>query len=227
MRTPFRRAFASLRDLLAVGCGVAAISFALMMAPPCFAQASGSSAGTAVNQTAAAQPAPPAGSDKGQEGEYLKYTPPAAPEGRPSLVASTLRVVAALALVLAALLFTLYMLKRFMDRGSGGGDKGAPIRIITSKFLGPKKSIAVVEVYGRYLVVGITPGGINLLADLKDAEDVARVESTMGGITPQTFSDFLRGSLGKRGNSDDVNTVVRGTAHNLEERLKDVKRSDD
>ena len=57
--------------------------------------------------------------------------------------------------------------------------------------------------------------------------DAARVESAMSGMAPQTFGDFLRGSLGRRGTSDDVNAVVRGTAHNLEERLKDVKRSDD
>lgn len=161
------------------------------------------------------------------KGEYLKYEPPAAPEGRPSLVASTLRVVAALALVLAALLFTLYLLKRFMDRGGAKGEKGTPIRVIASKFIGPKKSIAVVEVFGRHLVVGISSGGINLLADLKDNADAARVESTMSGMTPQTFGDFLRGSLGRQGDSGSVNAAVKGTVNNLEERLKDVKRSND
>lgn len=228
MRTPARRSFSSLFRFLAAGCGIAALSLALVTGLPDLGGAEGdASSGTAVSQTPAPQPAPSSGNEKGQAGEYLKYTPPTAPEGRPSLVAATLRVVAALAIVLAALLFTLYMLKRFMDRGSGGGDKGAPIRVLTSKFIGPKKSIAVVEVYGRYLVVGITSGGINLLADLKDEADVSRVESSMSGVTPQTFGDFLRGSLGRRGGSDDVNAAVRGTAHNLEERLKDVKRSDD
>lgn len=219
MRAPGRFFHSPLR-YLAPGFGIVMISLCLTTGLP----SRGHAEGNAVSPppTTPAQAVAPA-----SKGEYLKYEPPAPPEARPSLVASTLRVVAALALVLAALLFTLYLLKRFMDRGGAKGEKGTPIRVIASKFIGPKKSIAVVEVFGRHLVVGISSGGINLLADLKDNADAARVESAMSGMAPQTFGDFLRGSLGKRADSGDVNAAVRGTVNNLEERLKDVKRSDD
>lgn len=179
-----------------------------------------SSQSAPADQVAQPTPAAPGG------GEYLKYEPPVASGSQPSLVASTLRVVAALALVLAALLFTLYLLKRFMDRGGIKGEKGTPIRIVATKFIGPKKSIAVVEVFGQYLVVGISSSGINLLAELKGEGAMSKVEAAMGDVPPITFSDFLRGSMGKRGDSGSVNEKLRGTAGSVEERLREIKRDE-
>ncbi|MBI5599095.1 MAG: flagellar biosynthetic protein FliO [Deltaproteobacteria bacterium] len=42
------------------------------------------------------------------------------------------------------------------------------IRVVTAGALGPKKTIAVVDVAGQYLVVGVTPDSITYLSKIED-----------------------------------------------------------
>lgn len=55
----------------------------------------------------------------------------------------------------------------------GTADK--PIRVLSTGFLGPKKSIAMVEVAGRVLILGVANEQITLLSSLEDEDEVARL----------------------------------------------------
>jgi flagellar protein FliO/FliZ len=68
--------------------------------------------------------------------------------------------------------FAQSLLKKF---GQPGDSTKASIQVIATHALGPKKSISVVRVAGRTLVLGVTDDTINLISELADsssAEDV-------------------------------------------------------
>lgn len=108
----------------------------------------------------------------------------------PDALATTLQMLTALAVVVGALLVAFYLMKRFLKRDAGGS--GSPlIRVIASQYIGIKKNIALVEVPGTVLVLGISNDRINLLTKIED-------QTVLDGIkenTPRSavsFSDHLQ-----------------------------------
>ena len=89
----------------------------------------------------------------------------------PGIYSSFLRMVIVLGILISLLLIALFMVKKYFGKNIGIADKNQGIRIITSAYLGPKKSIALVDVSGERIVVGITPNHISMLTRLsKDNE---------------------------------------------------------
>ncbi len=69
------------------------------------------------------------------------------------------------------MLVLLWVLKRYMNRGGGGiAGRYSPVKVLSTSFLGPKKSISIVDVAGEVLVLGITAENINCLAQLDRTE---------------------------------------------------------
>ncbi len=81
-------------------------------------------------------------------------------------LSSLLKMAASLALVLGIMLLSAYLFKRFFG-GRLGLFKSEPlIHVLATSHFGGKREIAVVEVGGVYLVVGITTNQISLLTKL-------------------------------------------------------------
>jgi flagellar biogenesis protein FliO len=83
------------------------------------------------------------------------------------LVKSILTLLFVLGLMGAAL----YALRLYMGKSGKSATKGAkaPVRVITTAFMGPKRNIAVVEVAGEVLVLGLTPQSITFLTKVEDS----------------------------------------------------------
>jgi len=83
-------------------------------------------------------------------------------------------VVAKMVLSLGAVLLLMYglvyALKRFVLPGAAGAHEEVPIDIIGRRVLQPKKSVVVMRVAGRVLVVGMTEHGMQTLAELTEEE---------------------------------------------------------
>ena len=108
----------------------------------------------------------------------------------PDVVSSALQMLMALGIVLGGLLGVFYLLKRYLKRDSGGV-KGQLIRVIANQYIGIKKNIALVEVPGSILVVGISNDNISLLTKIEDKEVLEDLRQEVSGITP-SFSDHLQ-----------------------------------
>ncbi len=67
--------------------------------------------------------------------------------------------------------------------GAAPGNKRPAIQVIASHHLGPKKSISVVKVAGRTLVLGVTDDSINLISQLED--DDSGEEAIAEALTPK------------------------------------------
>ncbi len=94
-----------------------------------------------------------------------------------SFLASFLQMIAALALVVGLILITWYFSGKLM--------KGLPvgrqllskhIRLIETRYLGPKKSLLLVEVGGVYLLLSSSDAGLTLIKQIDMLEEIEIIE---------------------------------------------------
>ena len=81
----------------------------------------------------------------------------------PSFGGSVIKMVTALGIVLSLLFAAVYLVKKYLGKKIGFTGQEQKIRVLTTTYLGPKKSIALVEVAGERIVVGITATHISML----------------------------------------------------------------
>lgn len=94
-----------------------------------------------------------------------------------SLLSSFLKMIFALAIVLGLLIGVMYFIKNFMQRSAPSADSQAIINILSSRYLGPKSSIILVEVLDQILVVGISGQQMTPLARIDDPISIAKIKS--------------------------------------------------
>lgn len=115
--------------------------------------------------------------------------------GTPDMLTAGLKMIASLAVVLMVILGLLYGMRRLTRRG-GGTASGRRIQVLESHYLGVKKTISLVSVPGKVLVLGISGDRINLL----DTLDEEIVDKSMPDAPPKAFGPLLSDRLKKMGN---------------------------
>jgi flagellar protein FliO/FliZ len=118
----------------------------------------------------------------------------------PDMLAAGLKMIASLGLVLAIILSLLYASRKLAGRrmGAGGGKR---IQVLESHYLGVKKSISLVRVPGKVLVLGLAGDRINLL-DTLDEETVRQASPpeappAFGPIFAERLKKLGKGFMGK------------------------------
>lgn len=82
--------------------------------------------------------------------------------------AMIVRTFASLVFVIGLLMFFVWALRRGMFRT--GGSARTSIVVETAVSLGERRSVVIVSVEGRRLLLGLATGGVSLLADLAPAK---------------------------------------------------------
>ena len=99
--------------------------------------------------------------------------------------------------VLCALLAgALFAIKKWAEKKSKQ-KSNTKIQILTQHHLGPKKSIAIIQVAGEALLVGITDHNISMLKTL------ALIDDEVPGVVPRNFSDEMEKDFSFAGARDD------------------------
>ncbi len=93
------------------------------------------------------------------------------------ILPSSLKMLSMLALVLGLMFLLFYGFKKFVLKGTAFGRYDRWVRVLGTSFLGPKKSIALVEVAGEVLVLGIANDNISLLSRIDDEDKIERLIS--------------------------------------------------
>jgi flagellar biogenesis protein FliO len=108
----------------------------------------------------------------------------------PDMLATALKMLAALALVLGGLGIFFYFTKRVMrkDIGNSGGQM---IRVLANQYIGLKKNISLVQIPGAILVVGIAGDSICLLTKIEDKTILDQIHERGSGRMTPSFSDQL------------------------------------
>jgi flagellar protein FliO/FliZ len=94
-----------------------------------------------------------------------------------SFLSSLVKMVFALAVVLGMMIGAMYFLKKLLHNATPAMDRGSLIRILASRYLGPKNSILVVDVAGQIIVVGLTNQQMTVLTTVSDKEQLQKLRS--------------------------------------------------
>lgn len=94
----------------------------------------------------------------------------------PELFPSALKMIGSLLLMLGMLLGMYFLFKKGSILSSGG--KGE-IQILDIKHLGGRKSVCLLQVKGRQMLVGVSQDGIGLLSQLDREGDASRFEQEL------------------------------------------------
>jgi flagellar protein FliO/FliZ len=94
-----------------------------------------------------------------------------------SFLASFLQMIAALALVVGLILITWYFSGKLM-KGLPIGQQmlSKHIRLIETRYFGPKKALVLVEVGGEYLLLSSSDAGLTLIKQINMLEEIEIIE---------------------------------------------------
>ena len=107
-------------------------------------------------------------------------------------LASLLKMISALAVVLGVMLACLWAARKFMNNKGTGVDDGQMIRVLSTRYLGPKSSILLLDVLGNVIVVGVTGTQISMLTTITDEESLERLRAPRSGdSSSQPFLDQI------------------------------------
>lgn len=111
--------------------------------------------------------------------------------GAPDLLPSALNMIAALAVVLGGMFLLVHVARRWvLQRPAPAG--GRPLmRVLASHPLGVKKSIALVDVPGCVLVLGLSGDRIQTLSRIRDAGEIERIRTCAAAGSPLSFAEHL------------------------------------
>jgi flagellar protein FliO/FliZ len=105
---------------------------------------------------------------------------------------SIVKMVSALLIVILSIYFCVFLLKKFMSRGYGGARKDRLLEVIESTYVGPKKTVSLVRVADRSVLIGVTDQSISVLTEL-DSEKTASLVSVDVQVEESAgFAGFLR-----------------------------------
>ena len=109
------------------------------------------------------------------------------------------KTLAMLSIVLGCLILVIYLMKRFFYQRNGLG-QGNLIRVLSTHHVTPKGRVALIDVAGEKLLIGITSENITCLGKIEPSQDLDRLEAAEKKTTGnRLFERLLTGSL--RGDS--------------------------
>jgi flagellar protein FliO/FliZ len=174
--------------------------------------------------------------EKSEEVLYNFEKPAAAEESYGWMIFKTI-------IILGALVGGFYYFFRFVSKRAGVNVLGREaIQILSVVPIGPNKHLQVVDVAGRVLILGVSDGGINLITEIREKEDIDRIRMLSSKSAPlktEGFHEYLsrnvdrifkrvrphvKGELreGPRGDSDRLDYLKR-----QRERLKNLNGMND
>lgn len=106
---------------------------------------------------------------------------------------SLVQLVLGLALVLALLLGSLWLLKRLV---APRGETAGLLRVVAGAAVGTRERVVIVEVGSTWLVLGVAPGQVAALAEVP--RQSLPPQATSASATVGDFPDWLKKLLQKR-----------------------------
>jgi flagellar biogenesis protein FliO len=123
----------------------------------------------------------------------------AAPEfgNSASVMPSVLRILSALAIVIGSIYGGLYLLKKMMGRKYAGDKKYGNLEVLETIHIAPKKTVTLLRVGGKSVLVGSTEGSMSLLSELTNTETSKILQTVETAPAQESFSDFFKAAAEK------------------------------
>jgi flagellar biogenesis protein FliO len=110
-----------------------------------------------------------------------------------------MQTIGSLVAVLALMIGVLFVLKKWMYGSQVRSISDVDIQVVGFKHLQPKRSVYVLDIEAKRLVVGVSEAGIQILTELNKNERVSNLEGSMEFGTSArslSFVDYLKENLG-------------------------------
>mgnify|MGYP000025163790 CR=1 FL=1 len=117
-----------------------------------------------------------------------------AADGSLDAAGSLVQMLLGLAVVIGLLYASLHVLKRL---GAGGGKSAGLLKVRCATAVGPRERVVLVDVAGKVLVLGVTPGRITALHTL-DAADLPGTPDASQPPAGKDFQSWLKQTLERR-----------------------------
>lgn len=103
------------------------------------------------------------------------------PTGKPmEMIPSGLKMISMFTVVLGLMFLIFFGFKKYVLKNTAFGGGNQLVNVLGSWFLGPKKNIALVEVAGEVLVLGMSQENITLLSSIIDEEKIEEIKNASG-----------------------------------------------
>jgi len=118
----------------------------------------------------------------------------------PDLYSAAVKTFSILSVILAVILTVFYLIKRFWPKGSGFMGSDRWVRIIAAHYIAPKKMVALVEVAGEVLVLGLTGDHITMLTKVTNEQMIRQLKASQEKkTTGSPFYQQVRSLINKYG----------------------------
>ena len=112
------------------------------------------------------------------------------PSPTADMTAATFKMLASLAFIVGIIIVVFYLLRRLKAFGTGK-QLALNMRIVASLPIAPKRSVTVVEVGGKWLILGVGTESINLLSTMEAISESSK-EDHRESNTESSFQKILR-----------------------------------
>ena len=103
------------------------------------------------------------------------------PTGKPmEMIPSGMKMISMFAVVLGLMFLIFFGFKKYVLKNTAFGGGNKLVNVLGTWFLGPKKNIALVEVAGEILVLGMSQDNITLLSSIIDEEKIEEIKNISG-----------------------------------------------
>jgi len=113
-----------------------------------------------------------------------------------SVVPSLTRIALTLCVVVAIIYLTVFLLKKLSGSRAGGTARGKTVQVIEQTYLAPKKSVCLLKLADRAVLVGITDTNISLLTEF-DWESLPSDLVDRAGRSQAGFPGILNEAAGR------------------------------
>lgn len=114
-----------------------------------------------------------------------------------SLLPTMAKMVSALVLVIAGIYFGIYGLKKLSTRGSARAGKSGNLELLETTYVAPKRTISLVRVGERSVLIGVTDQNISVLSELDKDETAELLKSEPTELTQPGFASVLNSATKK------------------------------
>jgi len=108
------------------------------------------------------------------------------------------RALLSLVAVLGLMAGVVIVLKKYAYKGQNSNAAIVGVEVLGSRMLSPKRSVQVLRILNKIIVVGITEGGMTTLGEISDAESLREVDSrlTLRTKSSTPFSGWMEKYIG-------------------------------
>ena len=126
-------------------------------------------------------------------GEYLQYQEPQPAAYSSGL--STLTYIFSLLVTFAIVIGLAYFAARFFGNKMGSKLATSNRKIIGTLPLGTNRAVYIVEIAGKFLVLGVTDHTINVLQEITDIEEIAKMKAEPISVPEDQFNKVFQRQL--------------------------------